>query len=163
MISINGLEIKPTIFPDGTSQIWNLPQSLFSKRDIEILWNFEREEELIHLHQVATLLRSQCSVYTPITLEMPYCPYARQDHPISNQASFALYSFAKIINSLDLCIVYVDDAHSEQAEILITNLISRPPMALIKRLRHYKYDYICFPDFGARERYSELFHDVKLV
>jgi hypothetical protein len=45
MIKIDGFEIKPTIFPDGTSQVWKIPDELFNKSGLTIDWRFEREDE----------------------------------------------------------------------------------------------------------------------
>ena len=42
-------EVKPTIFPDKTSQIWKVPgiESITNGDKIYVYWRFEQEAELI--------------------------------------------------------------------------------------------------------------------
>ena len=56
MILLNGEEIKPTIFPDKTSQIWKLPKKVLNDSRIEVIWYFENESELFHICQISDLL-----------------------------------------------------------------------------------------------------------
>jgi len=46
--------VKPTIFPDGTSQVWKLP--LDGLNYVKIKWQFESEGEIVHLDQLMHLL-----------------------------------------------------------------------------------------------------------
>lgn len=58
MIKLNGLEIKPTIFPDGTSQIWKI--KIDSNLDNQLIeWEFQHEGELMHVAQLLWLLNSK--------------------------------------------------------------------------------------------------------
>lgn len=41
MIKLNGYEVKPTIFPDGTSQVWKLPEMSILNSVNVITWEFE--------------------------------------------------------------------------------------------------------------------------
>lgn len=48
-------EVKPTMFPDGTSQVWKLPHEQL-KGACLIVWHFENEAELIHLVQLIRVM-----------------------------------------------------------------------------------------------------------
>lgn len=156
MISVNGVQIKATVFPDKTSQVWCLPDDLLASitnKTCTVRWIFEDEKELIHLAQLKDLLNR----YSPVVnLDMPYLPYARQDKAVDNKATFALRSFATILNALNFNKVSVVDAHSKWAH-LINRLEDRPVHEIIGRVYwDVQASCILFPDKGARERYSEL-------
>jgi ribose-phosphate pyrophosphokinase len=156
MIELNGLEIKPTIFPDKTSQVWKTPRDFFREGWIaKIQWTFENESEFMHVAQLVDYVKSMNA--HKISLFMPYLPYARQDKEVSNESTFALRTFAKLVNSLELDEVECLDAHSDVAGKLINNFKSREPsLAMGLSVVRTKPDIICFPDAGAKTRYSEL-------
>ncbi len=62
MIKIKVLEtkfehiLKPTIFPDKTSQVWQLPEELINCGDVSVTWNFEEEREIIDLISLSNLV-----------------------------------------------------------------------------------------------------------
>ena len=156
MISINGVAIVPTIFPDKTSQVWKLPADLLEKcyKDyaITVVWDFEGEAEFIHLAQLKTLL----DTYTPIVyLEMPYLPYGRQDKRVDNGSTFALTTFAKLLNSLKFTEVRVLDAHNNMRAHAIEHLEDNSPRSFIERaFMTSGANLLLFPDAGALERYG---------
>lgn len=93
--------VTPTIFPDGTSQVWKLK---FNNRDpnktaFSIQWNFESEAEFIHLAQLVTLLSQHGYVHN---LYIPYFPYARQDKAISNSLTFSRNVFLNLLDNLNI-------------------------------------------------------------
>ena len=153
MIKVNNIEVKPTLFPDNTSQVWQLPEILFNRTDkAEIEWEFQFEAEFMHLAQLVSLLGRN---FNEITLHMPYLPYARQDKPISNESTFALQSFARLLNALELDEVTTSDVHSNIPEYVIKNFYSYTPRIPIDlTLDKTKSDVICFPDNGAKLRYK---------
>ena len=76
MILLNGTEIKPTIFPDGTSQVWKIDESIFKKRLIfeqHIEWEFESEGEFMQVAQLCDLIAAKGG-YVDM-LYIPYFPY----------------------------------------------------------------------------------------
>ncbi len=158
MISLNGIQIVPTIFPDQTSQVWKIDQALLDQvyKDYiaTITWDFHHEAELIHVAQLRTLL----STYTPIVhLEIPYLPYGRQDKRISNDSTFALATFATLINSLDFAIVRTIDAHNNPRAHAINNLVDLSPRDYIEHaLKETGANLVLYPDAGARTRYEHL-------
>jgi ribose-phosphate pyrophosphokinase len=153
MISVNGHELKPTIFPDKTSQLWKLPQEAL-REPVRIDWRFEEEREILDLFALRQLLPKAM-----LDLYMPYLPYARQDKEPSNEATFNLYTFAHLINRLQAHQVTVFDAHNPR---LCRRLI--PGFENIWALNFHRTvldssrpDVIVFPDQGARDRYAENF------
>lgn len=155
MIKVNGIAIKPTIFPDGTSQIWKLPEGLLKPSFIKITWYFENEREIIDLCSFKSLLKKE-GQHT--TLYMPYLPYARQDKEISNETTFNLHTFASIINSLNFSSVLATDVHNITLCSKLINNFRNLDVEMIQDqvLRVVRPTYTVFPDAGAKERYKYL-------
>lgn len=156
MLKLNGHIITPTRFPDKTTQVWQLSPSILQPdwecHDVE--WLFEEESEFLLVAQIKTLLDLQGR---PITLHMPFLPYARQDKDISNETTFALHAFATLLNSLNFDRVTAIDPHSPIAATIIDNFEAIEPTIFIESVvRKIKPDVICYPDFFARERYNQL-------
>jgi len=156
MIKVNGAEIKPTIFPDGTSQVWKLDDGILASRTMHIEFEFENEAEIFQLQQLNTLIHYG-RVPHQITLHMPYLPYGRQDKEVSNETTFALRTFAKIINRMRFQKVTTLDAHSSIAAELFNNFESIYPEQEIKTAHDNVSSgdtaTIAFPDDGAYKRY----------
>lgn len=168
MIKLNGEIIKPTIFPDKTSQVWLLNDELLDQAYRSAMqgfmcyvkWDFEAEAELIHVLQLIDLLRSKGIADSNIRLEMPFLPYGRQDKHVSNSSTFGLYTFMNILNKVIPEVEKVTfDAHSTVAE-QIKNLRNDSPMpeisSIIQDLRHELNIslILCYPDKGSRDRYN---------
>jgi len=156
MIKLNGSSINVTMFPDNTSQVWKLPEQLLNKTNyVYVTWEFSHEGEFMHLAQLKMLLdkynfRSDLSI--------KYLPYARQDKPISNDTTFALYAFARLLNTLEFSRVYLQDPHSKVAERMINNSVVDYYEKEIKQTFDLtNSDIMCYPDSGARNKYSILF------
>jgi ribose-phosphate pyrophosphokinase len=146
MITVNGHELKPTIFPDGTSQVWHLPDELFWCSVIHVDWRFGGEREIIDLLSLRALLPKQ-----KMTLHVPYLPFARQDKPVSNDATFNLHVLAELLNML----VFVDVHNPVVTKTLIDNLrnISVSPIHA-NLIRDVNPDCVVFADAGAEARYT---------
>ena len=156
MLYLNKTPIDVTMFPDNTSQVWKLDKRIIrdAKKNYNIIeWDFDHEGELIHLIQLKDLLdyyKVSCNLY------LSYLPYGRQDKEVSNTTTFALNSFAKVINSLNFEDVLIMDPHSTKALELIKD--SRPVFpeeVLISVLNSVEPTAVCFPDKGAKEKYFE--------
>lgn len=154
MITVNGFKVQPTMFPDGTSQVWRLPPiNTYSQNTIE--WKFENEAEFMHLAQLKHLLDETTEARWQ--LYMPYLPYGRQDKEVGNEQTFALRTFATLLNALDFKRITVLDAHSRVAELEIHNLENVWPYAGIGNAKAlFKPDVQCFPDKGAKEKYGRV-------
>jgi len=148
MIYLNDIAIVPTIFPDRTSQVWKL--KTLSGR---VRWEFQGENEFMHLAQLSELLEK------PKKLYMPYLPYARQDKDISNEKTFAFRVFAKLLNSLDFDEVSSLDPHSAVPSGLIKNFEALSAHSYIEKAIHAcGASVVCYPDKGALDKYGYLPH-----
>ena len=155
------LEITPTIFPDGSSQIWGLKifnegeNEILRYTDCEIIWHFANDSELLYVAQLKDLLDSYGH---KSSLIMPYLPYARQDKEITNSTTFALKSFTKLLNSIGFGNIKAFDIHNtEFVPSFIKNMV---PYNILSLTEELKPDFIFFPDHGAYSRYSTMFEDM---
>lgn len=152
MIRLNGSQIVPTIFPDKTSQVWKIDAKL--ERVNTINWDFENEQEFLHVAQLVDLLRTMS--HERITLIIPYFPYARQDKEVSNKSTFALRTFCKLLKTLDVNDIITYDLHSDVAKEYLPNLTDVSPLTAIDRAIMYTNpDYVVYPDKGAKARYTK--------
>lgn len=159
MFKLNGIQIQPTIFPDGTSQIWKVDKKLFTKSSL-IIWEFSHEAELIHLAQLKALLDENKVKHT--TLYIDYLPYARQDKEVSNTSTFALLPFCKMLNILEFTEIVILDPHSTKALDLINNsCASYPTIKIVELINKLEIDTICYPDKGANAKYSKVYGDLE--
>ena len=142
--------VTPTKFPDGTSQVWKL--ELAGMHIAKIVWDFEQEAELIWVNQLIALLQAEKIVISE--LFMPYLPYARQDKPISNNATFAKEVFLGMLNTQNIAKISTLDAHSFHQQIESYSAIN----FIEKALQQFMPTIVVFPDKGAFERYQYCFN-----
>jgi ribose-phosphate pyrophosphokinase len=159
MLFLNDTLVKVTKFPDGTSQVWQLPEQRI--KNAEIKWVFQSEDEFMHLAQLKDLMDKE-GVET--SLVITYLPYGRQDKKVDNGLTFALRTFSYLLNSLDFISVLIRDPHSEIALGLIHNskayYLSREVSQLFKDT---KMDLMCFPDKGALNKYSSIYKETPYI
>lgn len=153
MLTVLGHKIEPTRFPDGTTQVWKLPNEVLNAGRIRVDWRFEREDEILSLAQLRELL-----LQNEVWLHVPYLPFARQDKAVSNGQTFALQPFSRLLNQLKLAHVTAVDVHNpEMTKLLIerfTNVgVEEIHADLLKKLSP---DLVVFPDEGAKKRYPHL-------
>jgi ribose-phosphate pyrophosphokinase len=151
MISVNGHQLNVTMFPDNTSQVWKLPDEIMrSRRWAIIKWDFTHEGELMHICQLRDLL-----AHNGINahLHMSYLPYGRQDKAIKNEETFALHTFARLINAMNFDRITVLDPHSKAVELITGVVIIEPVELITSALNLSNPTVICYPDKGARDRY----------
>lgn len=157
MIRLNGEVIKATIFPDKTSQVWHLNERHFESKYVHIEWIFQTESEFIHLAQLKDLLDShECLV----SLKLPYLPYGRQDKHISNEETFALRTFFKLIQSLNFEEILIMDPHSRLFMILSQGARVRDlyPKTFVEEVFSVgSFELAFYPDEGACEKYKNLY------
>jgi ribose-phosphate pyrophosphokinase len=154
MLYLNGQPLNVTVFPDKTSQVWKLPDSVLYKTNyIEITWRFEHEGEFLQLAQLKDLLDLH---ELGAELRVTYLPYGRQDKEVSNTATFALRTFARLLNSLSFDRVIVHDPHSDVALELINYCTAiYPKVQLNEIIKGTGTNLLCYPDKGALRKYSE--------
>jgi len=143
--------LRPTLFPDGTSQVWKLPTEILESRELEITWNFDDEREILDLLSLRWLLPKQSW-----DLHIPFLPYARQDKTVSNTSTFNLVVLADLINELGCNEVTSVDVHNpDRTTSLIHNFKNIEVTALQELIiRENNIDLIVFPDLGAAGRYN---------
>jgi len=156
MLLLNDQPINVTMFPDKTSQVWNINIPHPEHDEACIIWNFEHEGEFLHLAQLVDLLRT--SGVEP-TLSITYLPYARQDKNISNNATFALRSFATLLNTLRLTSIAILDPHNPTiVQQLINDCYCMYPKVEVKKVYNdLGCDLVCYPDKGAKDKYTDVY------
>lgn len=137
-----------TRFPDGTSQVNNITPEPERLQDMEVLWMFENEAELITVCQLGHLLGTY-AIFP--TLNMPFLVYGRQDKLISNNTTFAKIVMERLVMESGYTRILTYDAHSDNSDFIQ----SREPVELIGAAIAHQ-DVVCFPDAGAVKRYMHL-------
>lgn len=160
MISLNGHPLKITHFPDRTSQVWKIPSEFLNASTHLVQWEYAEEAELLHLAQLKSLLDLSGQ---KIRLEINYLPYARQDKPVANDATFALRSFATLLNSLNFAEIILLDPHSSVATTLIRGSRAIYPTQQVQRVSQLlSIDLLAYPDRGARDRYGAIYTNASI-
>jgi len=159
MIYLNGLPLETTRFPDNTSQVWKIPLIQRKMSPVAYIeWEYSNEAEFLEIAMLKDLLDSEGF---PAVLKIKYLPYGRQDKEVSNDATFALRTFAKLLNSLAFQEVVIMDPHSTIAIDLINNSRARYPKDAIYELIHRDMiDIACYPDKGARMKYVDVYKEL---
>lgn len=157
MISVNGVNVQPNHFPDGTLLL-KISNDIINHYNvckyICVEWQYESDTELFTLICVKRYL-DEHTLNAHILLKLPYIPHARQDRVKNIEDVFTLKYFCEVINSLNFTAVYVRDAHSNVSLALLNNVIQED-------ITHYVHNAIemsdaevlFFPDEGAMKRYS---------
>lgn len=157
MLRLNGKKLDVTLFPDQTSQVWQLSEYDLQEscRSAFIEWSFSHEGEFLHLAQLKTLLDHY---EISADLYIDYLPYARQDKDVSNASTFALTTFAALLNSLKFDNIQITDPHSNRAIELINNSSAYYPGTQVSKvLEITKGDIVCYPDKGACDKYISMY------
>lgn len=150
LIDGNLKDFTTVIFPDGTSQVWKIeadPAEYDYNTSVCIRWLYESEAEVLHICQLAQLL---CKMYKPIPyISAPFLPYGRQDKEIGNMSTFSRKTVEMLLLNSGISHIETIDAHST------SNFVES--FIPIKFFEQFADKVICFPDQGAKDRYSECF------
>lgn len=143
--------VTPTMFPDGTSQVWKLPKEVTSCFVWNVVWNFEAEREIIDLLSLRALYPSR-----EMNLHIPYLPYGRQDKEVSNDLTFNLHVLANMLNSMKLDSVTSVDTHNPDTTEELIHSFHNVEVEVLHDLvvEKTKASVIVFPDLGAAQRYK---------
>ena len=159
MIRLNGFKINPVKFPDGTSQVTNVEN--YTSFHNEIFWEFENESELASLLQILDYYENSFITHgfnAKCTLEMPFLPYGRQDKSLSENY-FGLQSFMRFLGKFK-CLeeIITIDAHSKAGNGYYSKTFVdiNPSSYIVKAIAATSPTLYCFPDGGARDRYTKL-------
>lgn len=155
MIYVNGKPLNATRFPDNTTQVWKLSENLLKTTNwFNIVWDFTSEGEFMELAQLKHLIEAYGH---NAGLTIKYLPYGRQDKKVANDATFALHTFAILLNSLNFTSVAILDPHSSIATDLIERSHAFYPIdQMQKAVQETKSDLICYPDKGALTKYTKI-------
>jgi ribose-phosphate pyrophosphokinase len=150
MILVGKTFIEPTVFPDGTQQVWHLPEEVL-KGDA-VFWKYENDSELMTVCQLGQLMGGAK------TLIVPFLPYGRQDKDVNNESCFGLHTFIKILSGFFRKIQTVD-AHSHEFHgICGENYLDYDDVFPTDHIRFAvsdsDSDIACYPDKGAMQRYG---------
>lgn len=154
----DGTPIPVTRFPDNTTQVWKLDLDRLGGDGGRqtIVWDYAYEGELIELAQIKDLL--DAFGVERVYLQIAYLPFARQDKPVTNESTFALRSFAKLLNALNFEEIFIVDPHSEVALELIDRSTAVYPHGPVQRVYAASAsDVVCYPDAGAIGKYNNLY------
>lgn len=160
MITALGHRIEPTRFPDGTTQVWKLPNEILNAEHVHVDWRFEREDEFFSVAQLRTLVSGK-----RFSVHVPYLPYARQDKEISNGQTFSLRTFSRLVNVLRCEYVSAVDVHNPDTTRQLIDRFQNVPVEDIhwEVIKKTEPDLVVFPDAGAQKRYSYLAKKPHLV
>ena len=170
MIKINGIEITPAKFPDGTQCLLNINEDVFNWKngeDVEITWLYENDAEMATILFLKNHIRENFSFHHRIKLNLPYVPNARMDRTKSENEVFTLKYFCDFINYLNFDKVIIFDPHSDVTPALLKNVsVITPNSAVDEVLKDIEYSdatpvykgttIIYFPDAGAMKRYKDM-------
>lgn len=156
MIYLNGNSVNVTMFPDNTSQVWKLPEETFQSNKALVKWDYSHEGEVMQIMQLQHLLTTR-NPNMDTTLEIKYLPYARQDKPVANDATFALHTFLRILREFRFYKIVVVDPHNFDAVRPGCQLKAVfPTEQLIKCILAIEADVLCYPDKGAVTKYTQI-------
>jgi ribose-phosphate pyrophosphokinase len=155
MIYLNGEAVPVTHFPDGTSQVWKLDEKhLKIGADSHVKWDFSHEAEFFHLAQLRDIL---ALYHQNVFLTISYLPYARQDKPVSNSATFALNTFGKILREMRFGDIEILDPHSPLIMHIVGANDVYPKDALQRVIKMTESSIVCYPDKGALNKYTQVY------
>ncbi len=160
MITVNDHRIIPTSFPDGTQQVWQLVPALMEASTWHICWTFGSEAEVMTLVQLCDLGAGR-----PMHLELSYLPYGRQDKAISNDTTFGLQSFIRVLQLCRLRSIEILDPHSSVILDALPNCRAIYPHAQVgATIVTTGATAIAYPDAGAVRKYTAIYQtDCRII
>lgn len=154
MIGLNGVRVAPTRFPDGTTQVWHLGETLINGPPYRVLWQYEQEAELVTLLQLLALLYEETGRASDIEVYVPYLPWARQDHEVADDKCFALRPFLSAVHRYKALWHFLDPHPPREERILKRVLHNRFAPDHAAFIKEHGYDAVILPDEGASRRYG---------
>lgn len=118
----DSIPFESFLFSGGEWQIRFSPDSIAIGGEIIIEVSIVTSLDVMRLLITTDALR-RINPYTPISVCMPYIPYARQDRVMVEGEALSIKVFADLINSQHYKNVYVLDPHSDVSKALINNLV----------------------------------------
>lgn len=151
---IREIQISSFTFSGGEVQVKVMDNDLSDCSRIFIKAFLHSSEEIFKLLMLTDALK-RLTGNTPINLDIPYIPYARQDRVCDRGEALGIKVFANLINSQGYANVTVWDAHSDVAVALINNCANVKVSALIHSMPILA-NILVSPDAGANKKIFEL-------
>ena len=151
MVLVNGQEIPLNHFNDKTFYLLASPPPT---REVTITWLYEDEAETIALMYLTRHLQDSGRT---VSLNMPFCPNARQDRVAAPCDILTLKYFAEFINSLNFSKVYIFDPHSDVTPAVIDRCVITTPEPLVQKIvAQHPNVIIVYPDSGSAKKYGPM-------
>jgi ribose-phosphate pyrophosphokinase len=158
MIETN-FHYKSFIFPCGERHIQILDIEDMPSNET-VIWEFEKNEELIELLLIANALREMGGKLR--YLDLPYVPFSRQDRVNGLGECFSLKVFCHQINLLRIEKVRIMDPHSDVTPALLHNCEVTPQEQIFEKYFHGMDIFnLVSPDGGALKKIYKLASIVK--
>lgn len=135
--------ITPTVFSDGTQQVWKLEQI---PKNPNIWWYYEGDHEIMTLLQLERLLEAESTRPMPLWITCPWMPYGRQDKKANNDTCFGL---SVLLDTFKYIQFVTLDLHGTTKRI--RNISPEPLIGQAVDMTHPTA--IVFADKSAMERY----------
>lgn len=150
-LKTSDVKYELTVFPDGEPHI--KLDELDRKKEYKVICRITNPSELFVLAQVGHILKRQGIIFDVV---ITYLMSMRMDRVINFNEAFSLEIVASIINSFNPETVYVFEAHSDRVfkEIKNSKPINLINSSKVPFILNSNNTAICFPDYGAFDRYS---------
>lgn len=164
MIKINGKEIEFTKFPNNETLVdTKYLNTLKNTKYNNIIFGYREDSDILKLIFVLDHLMSINSGVNNIVIN--YMPYSRMDRSQNGSCFTLRYITSLLLKYSIFNVVYIVEPHStvslaggEFKPIYITPELCK--IVIDKHADiHADIDTICFPDKGAKERYTKLFEE----
>ena len=160
MIKINGKEIEFTKFPNNETLVdTKYLNTLKNTKYNNIIFGYREDSDILKLIFVLDHLMSINSGVNNIVIN--YMPYSRMDRSQNGSCFTLRYVVSLLLKYAIFNVVYIVEPHSvvslaggEFKPIYITPEVCKKVLD-----KHSDIDTICFPDKGAKERYTKLFEE----
>jgi len=148
------IDFKSFVFSGGEVSVKITGETEYSRYFIRAL--LQSSNDVFELLMVTDALR-RIAPNTPINLEMPYIPYARQDRVCDHGEALSIRVFADLINAQNYSSVTVWDAHSEVSLALLNKCANIKPSVFVTKIPGIdKISVLVSPDAGANKKVFEL-------
>lgn len=160
MIIINGEEVKFTKFPNNETLVdTSYLNTLRGTKENSIIFKYYKDEDLLHFKFVLDhLLEQECVANNIVITYMPYSRMDRSQNGNCFTLKYILFMFKMhfLFNNF-----YIVEPHSDVSldGDNIKPLYITPELCKIAITENPDITTICFPDKGARNRYTKLFEE----
>lgn len=160
MITINDKEIKFTKFPNNETLVdTSYLSTLRGSKENTIIFKYNKDEDLLHFKFVLDYLFEQECVTNNVVIT--YMPYSRMDRSQNGSCFTLKYILSMFKMHFLFNNFYIVEPHSDVSlcEGNIKPLYITPELCKIAITENPDITAICFPDKGAKKRYTNLFKE----